>query len=739
MTSAVVPLGAFANYFGTMEETVNATATIKDATSSRFWYSGKGEISYAVTGSTVAGTSLSFSESGTTVSAELREIVYLLNFVSTGVGLVVMVFHAGQRRIGVTVTAQTFADLLSYAARAYGVLVSTVASDHTKTPAVSGTVSGNFPNVKVAFEGRSGPSPNSALNPATARIAVVSGAPAGAMDARPMLMGAIQPGTKYFGVLLPSAVATLAHVETLGHFIKALLKGSVVETTTARAALTIVEQSATWVGNGGSYAIRAGELSMPSQEKAQLTEVIYVIGNGSSVVAVLLVFNKSGLGPIVVHVDRDAFKRHFLALPNVWGVSVSTVAHVPGVHNSVPALTDALSYPKIGLTFTRVQYGVPGASALADEVPRIWNGVLHHYNDTPARFFGVVPTAVSTQPASSVSAPIFETAAPAAVMTVELLDVFDRGLLDPGVVETVAARAPIGRSSQGAAWAGWGGQYMIGAGGLTMPTTTTQAPLIEVVYVVTRLVVTDVTYVLLVFKHGAKYVAVKLLPKTFVASFTNLASGSGVSVSTIAMNALAHDSVPVVADAASYPKLALSFQSSMSSVPESAIATGIPRIVTTVTGGVLRYTTAPAKIFGVDIVAWAIQTATNLAQKSAANLVQKAAVDLAQIAAGAVAVTPAAPPSLVQASAPEQRSITVAGVLRDQALNGIYELADPPTTPLEWRLIPASAKQAKIYLAYPGVMILEFTKDDGTQSKNIAFKVTDGTPAPTLEISNRDP
>jgi hypothetical protein len=50
-----------------------------------------------------------------------------------------------------------------------------------------------------------------------------------------MLMGtAIQPGSKYFGVLLPIAVATqpAAYVETLGPFIRTILKSSVLDTAT---------------------------------------------------------------------------------------------------------------------------------------------------------------------------------------------------------------------------------------------------------------------------------------------------------------------------------------------------------------------------------------------------------------------------------------------------------------------------------------------------------------------------
>ncbi|NDC76783.1 MAG: hypothetical protein EBZ67_02745 [Chitinophagia bacterium] len=291
-----------------------------------------------------------------------------------------------------------------------GLAETTVPVPITKVP----TVSGNFPNVNVVYAGTpaSGfePSAISALKPTTARIAVVSGSPAGSTGATPMLMGtAIRPGATYFGVVLPVAVATqpAAYVETLGPFIRAILKSSVLDTATVRTALTIGQQGATWVGKDGSYAIRAGELTLPSQAKAPLGEVIYVIGNvaPSSVVAVLLVFNKSGTGPIVVHIDRDAFKRYFSALPNQVTL-VSTVALVDTVHDSVPALTDGASYSKIGLTFKSVMHAVPGASALANEVPRIYGGVLYHDNpDPPAKMFGTVvrPSAASTPTPVSVS------------------------------------------------------------------------------------------------------------------------------------------------------------------------------------------------------------------------------------------------------------------------------------------------------------------------------------------------
>jgi hypothetical protein len=138
--SAVEPLGPYASMFESMEETVDGKATIEGSPTTRR-YLGKGGKYYAVAG----------TDNVAAVSAQLREIVYVLNSVSSAVSFVVMVFHTEKRRIGVAVMAQTFADLFTYSARASGVLVSTVAVDHAKVPAVSGGFP--FPNLHVTHEG----------------------------------------------------------------------------------------------------------------------------------------------------------------------------------------------------------------------------------------------------------------------------------------------------------------------------------------------------------------------------------------------------------------------------------------------------------------------------------------------------------------------------------------------------------------------------------------------------------
>jgi hypothetical protein len=182
--------------------------------------------------------------------------------------------------------------------------------------------------------------------------------------------------------------------------------------------------------------------------------------------------------------------------------------------------------------------------------------------------------------------------------TVKLLGYFDRELLVGGVVETVTADTAFTSGAQGWLWDGKGGQYAISsAGELTIPSKTEKVPLSEVVYVVGNAVHSYVVSVLLVFKNGEQYIAVHLWPKTFAAFFKSLANTQGTIVSTVAALPGVHDSVAVIADAPSYPKLALTFTSATSSVPESAIAPSKPRIV----GGVLRYTTAPARIFGVTV------------------------------------------------------------------------------------------------------------------------------------------
>ena len=601
---AIMPLSVFASYFApTMEETVNASATIQNATSSRFWYSGKGGV-YVVTGSTVAGTSLSFSENGTTVSATLLEIVYLLNLSSTGVGLVVLVFHAGQRRIGVTVSAQTFADLLAYAARAYGVLVSTVAADHTKVP----TVSGNFPNVNVAFSGTSEPSPISALKPTTARIAVVSASPAGSTDATPMLMGtAIRPGATYFGVLAPVAAAQ-AHVEMLDDTNRQLLHSSVLETVTARAAIATGNKGATWTGRGGEHGIDAGWLAMPVRAKAPLSEVIYVVGS-ASVSSVLLVF-KSGHELVVVPISSGAFKQHFASL--AWGVSVSTVAAGPQVHSSVPVLTDSGSYPKLALNFTSEQSGVPAESALAFSVPRIVGGVLR-YMSAPARMFGkvVAASAASTQSATP--------------ETVEPLDTAESALLVMSVLKPVTTSAVLTTSASSVEWNG--GAYKIDGAGLTAPQKK-PAPLSEVIYAVGASGVACI----LVFKGDAFY-AVKVKPST-ARRLEHYAKKEGVIVSTVATTAAVHDAVPVIPLTEQLLfGLSVTFKSAIPGLPTgSVLVESAPRIVVALPLPVLRYASFPKKIFGVQ-VAQASAASTQSAATSAST-----APDLAQYLSAANAL-----------------------------------------------------------------------------------------------------
>jgi hypothetical protein len=612
---AVVPLELYASAFASMEETVSGSAEISGQNTNVRWFYGQGGKTY-----NISGTSLEFTD-GAAVSAQLREVVYLLNFDSTVVHLVVLVFHAGQRRIGVAVSARTFEDLFAYAAHAGTVLVSTVATDHSKAPAVSG----NFPNLKVAYVGTSAPSPTSSLNPNIARIAVVADAPAGSAGAKPLLMGAaIQPGNKYFGVLAPIAVAP-SHVEILDQTNRQLLHSSVLETVTARAAIAMGHKGATWTGRDGEYGIDAGWLTMPARAKAPLREVIYVVSNWGSAFewSVLLVF-KSGHELVVVPIRSGAFKQHFASL--AWGVSVSTVAANPQVHSSVPVLTDSGSYPKLALNFTSEQPGVPAESALAFSVPRIVGGVLH-YMSAPARMFGkvVAASAASTQPATQqVPASAQDQVVPLGFITT---------ILKSSVLETVTARAALTIGQQGATWVGTGGgNYAIRERELTLPSRE-KATLSEVIYVIGKAAPSSVVAVLLVFnKSGMGPIVVNVERETFKRHFSDLPNQVTL-VSTVASNETVHDSVPALTDWASYPKIALTFTSVMHAVPEtSALADEFPRI----SGGVLYHYNPdpPAKMFGKVVRPSAAST-----QSAATSASGSTALDRAQSLTNALLIS----------------------------------------------------------------------------------------------------
>ena len=132
---------------------------------------------------------------GLSVSALLREVVYVLNWSSGDVAAVVMVFHAGERRIGVVVSGATFAAKFSYTASTKDVLVSTVALDASLVPAAS--LKGRFPNVSVAWDETTSAPAISSVKPDVPRVAVVAGAQGS------KLSGTLQPGAAYFGKTLP--------------------------------------------------------------------------------------------------------------------------------------------------------------------------------------------------------------------------------------------------------------------------------------------------------------------------------------------------------------------------------------------------------------------------------------------------------------------------------------------------------------------------------------------------------
>ena len=267
------------------------------------------------------------------------------------------------------------------------------------------------------------------------------------------------------------------------------------------------------------------------------------------------------------------------------------------------------------------------------------------------------------------------------------------------------------------------------------------AQLREVVYVLNPSS-SAVSVVVMVFHAALRRVAVCVSPETFAARLAYTASTKGVLVSTVPRDA---SLVPPASLKSTFPNASVSWDVTTSApLANSSVAKELPRVavvageLTLLLSGNLQ---AGKAYFGKNLAAPPdlARDLNQILKETVASMVEPRVSMLEQFKAtvsstfGIPALSPQG--SAIVTAGSDQKSIIVTG-LSDQALNGIYEAADPPTTPLEWRLVPASANQAKIYLAAPLAMVLEVTKDDGTKSRNIAFKVTDGAPA-TLEVSSR--
>ena len=367
-----------------MEETVYNVATIERSekwdtsalqNANAAWYGPKGQVG------SVSGTGLKFVDaSGNDVSAQLHEVVYVLNQSSSGVHAAVMVFHtdAGKRRIGVGVSGATFAAKFAYTASTSGVWVSTVAWDHNSTPSASLSPTTTFPNLNVTYAGTTGPPEKSSLKPVVARIAVVAGGSTG-----PKLMGTgiAQTGSAYFGA---TVVATAGKIEPLVHTDSLLFVG--MEQTVDRL------ESFGLSGAGGnevswrgledreytlSYTLPGSTLAFQGlAASAQLREVVYVLGWRSGDVAAAVMVFHVGSRRIGVVVSGATFADKFADTARTKGVLVSTVPRAP---ERVPDQSLKDTFPNVSVAWdatsvtavTAVTAATPAISSVKPHVPRV--------------------------------------------------------------------------------------------------------------------------------------------------------------------------------------------------------------------------------------------------------------------------------------------------------------------------------------------------------------------------------
>ena len=364
-----------------MEETVYYGATIERSekwgtsalqNANAAWYGPNWQVG------SVSGTGLKFVDaSGNDVSAQLHEVVYVLNQSSSGVRAAVMVFHtdAGTRRIGVGVSGATFAAKFAYTASTSGVWVSTVAWDHNSTPSASLSPTPTFPNLNVKYTGTTGPPEKSSLKPKVARIAVVAGGSTG-----PKLMGTeiAQTGSAYFGA---TVVATAGKIEPLVYTDSLLFVG--MEQTVDRL------ESFGLSGAGGNEASWRGlenrEYTLSNTPSgstlafqglaasAQLREVVYVLGWRSGDVAAAVMVFHVGSRRIGVVVSGATFADKFADTARTRGVLVSTVPRAP---EPVPDQSLKDTFPNVSVAWdatsvTPVTAATPAISSVKPHVPRV--------------------------------------------------------------------------------------------------------------------------------------------------------------------------------------------------------------------------------------------------------------------------------------------------------------------------------------------------------------------------------
>ena len=363
-------------YYGaTIERSDKTWATVALQSANAAWYGPNWQVG------SVSGTGLKFVDaSGNDVSAQLHEVVYVLNPSSSGVHAAVMVFHTdgGSRRIGVGVSGATFAAKFAYIASTSGVWVSTVAWDHNSTPSASLSPTTTFPNLHVTYAGTTGPPEKSSLKPAVARIAVVAGSSTG-----PKLMGTgiAQTGSAYFGA---TVVATAGKIEPLVHTDSLLFVG--MEQTVDRF------ESFGLSGAGGnevswrgledreytlSYTPSGSTLAFEGlASSAQLREVVYVLGWGSGDVAAAVMVFHVGSRRIGVVVSGATFADRFANTARTKGVLVSTVPRAPQL---VPDQSLKDTFPNVSVAWdatsvtpvTAVTPATPAISSVKPQVPRV--------------------------------------------------------------------------------------------------------------------------------------------------------------------------------------------------------------------------------------------------------------------------------------------------------------------------------------------------------------------------------
>jgi hypothetical protein len=263
------------------------------------------------------------------------------------------------------------------------------------------------------------------------------------------------------------------------------------------------------------------------------------------------------------------------------------------------------------------------------------------------------------------------------------------------------------------------------------------AQLREVVYVLNPSS-SAVSVVVIVFHAASRRVAVCVSAETFAARLAYTASTKGVLVSTVPRDA---SLVPPTNLKGTFPNVSVAWDVVTSApLANSSVAKELPRVA--VIAGELTLLLSGNLQAGKAYFGKTFAEPPDLARDLNRILTETRDSMLEQFKATASSTfaIPALPPqgSAIVTAGSEQKSIAVAG-LSDQSLNGVYEAADPATSPLEWRLMPASAKQARIYQGGPLVLLFEWTKDDGTKSTTVALTVTEGTPAPTLKLSAGEP